>query len=145
MVSFFFSKLMVCPRNTSPAGAHPGPSAPGDPITVNPRDLMLAPDATDPGPSKVPNPTIGHELPAAPRHEASGTAATATPAAARRRYACGVCTKTYSRPADLRRHMPEHDPDAVRYSCPFEYCNRKGSNGFLRADKLAEHRRALGH
>jgi hypothetical protein len=42
--------------------------------------------------------------------------------------------------------MRKHDANAPRYSCPFETCDRKGNDkGFLRLDKLAQHRKAMNH
>jgi uncharacterized Zn-finger protein len=111
---------------------------------------MLAPDATDLGFLDVNQPFTGYDPTTAPEPAATSAAATTTTQAgpessAARRYACEFCNKSYTRPADLRRHIPEHNPNAIRYSCPFEHCNRKGRKGFVRADKLKEHRRSTGH
>ncbi|KAK0729471.1 hypothetical protein B0H67DRAFT_558890 [Lasiosphaeris hirsuta] len=63
------------------------------------------------------------------------------------RHVCPIpgCTRSYKRRADLDRHMRKHDANAPRYPCPSPDCSRKGGNGFVRKDKLMEHRRRLGH
>ncbi|OIW27612.1 hypothetical protein CONLIGDRAFT_682639 [Coniochaeta ligniaria NRRL 30616] len=117
---------------------------------------MLAPDATDLGYLAVSQPVAGGhgpttapDLTAGPAPSPTATASTpaVTTSSTPVRHACSKknCGKSFGRPADLRRHMRQHDPHATLYSCPFEYCNRKGARGFSRRDKLTEHRRALGH
>ena len=73
-----------------------------------------------------------------PRQDAPDTAASPRPT-------CHVCNRSYGRPSELHRHMREHNPNATRHSCPFEGCDRKGSKGFTRADKLRAHQHARGH
>ncbi|KAH8595916.1 hypothetical protein B0O99DRAFT_621725 [Bisporella sp. PMI_857] len=63
----------------------------------------------------------------------------------RPRHGCHSCTKTFKRRGELARHSRQHDPNAHRYPCPFVGCDRVGNNGFLRSDKLIEHRRRKGH
>ncbi|KAH8906921.1 hypothetical protein BR93DRAFT_927747 [Coniochaeta sp. PMI_546] len=124
-----------------------------NPPTVSPGDILLAPGATGRLNLNTNQPATGHDptaapgFAAAPGHAASATPSTTTVMASsdRARHACSSCDKSFGRPADLRRHMRIHNPQAPRLSCPFEYCDRKGDKGFLRADKLKEHRRALGH
>ncbi|KAL9616431.1 MAG: hypothetical protein Q9160_008707 [Pyrenula sp. 1 TL-2023] len=54
------------------------------------------------------------------------------------------CTSTFSRPADLARHLPlVHFPKLT--DCPWPKCDRKGSHGFTRDDLLKEHRREVHH
>ncbi|KAB5583563.1 hypothetical protein GE09DRAFT_1079313 [Coniochaeta sp. 2T2.1] len=78
---------------------------------------------------------------------ASTTSATLSPgdSSVPHRHRCSDCRKSYSRPADLRRHMRKHDPNARRFSCDYEHCDRKGKHGFLRRDKLKEHQDHTGH
>lgn len=63
----------------------------------------------------------------------------------RRNFHCPHCMKSYSRRSDRDRHALSHNPNALRYSCPAVGCNRIGMDGFLRKDKLAQHRSHMGH
>lgn len=117
--------------------------------TIDPKDLMLVPSATDVGFVDVDQPMLGNgptTTPGSTAASGSAQSAAATPPAPVR-YACSDpgCAMSFGRRPDLNRHMRQHDPHAKRYSCPFEYCNRKGHNGFRRADKLNDHRRARNH
>jgi hypothetical protein len=67
------------------------------------------------------------------------------PPPASSRYQCSNCTKSYTRRGELVRHQRIHNPNAPRYPCPYTGCDRIGTRGFLRSDKLIEHRRHRGH
>ncbi|KAL4960668.1 C2H2-type zinc finger protein [Aspergillus stella-maris] len=59
-------------------------------------------------------------------------------------YTCPDCTKSFTRPADLKRHQSTvHYP--VFQNCPVPDCSRKDSNGFPRRDHLVEHLRSYHH
>lgn len=64
-------------------------------------------------------------------------------------YRCGVsmnCHKTFARRADRDRHNLTHDRTSIRpFSCPFNGCNKVGTEGFWREDKFKEHRVRMGH
>ena len=58
------------------------------------------------------------------------------------RYVCleANCDRTFSRPSDLARHLKSrHCPPT--FNCPVDDCDRKGSRGFPRKDKLGDHLR----
>ncbi|KAK2603906.1 hypothetical protein QQS21_003941 [Conoideocrella luteorostrata] len=121
--------------------------------TVRPADLTIlggfgpAGDslATPAGPSSglpVGSPSPGNTLITTPSSKSASSPDTATGPP----YCCTYCGKHFSRRRDLeRRHLPIHDPSAKRFPCPFLGCDRKADRGFLRLDKLAEHRRSKGH
>ena len=52
------------------------------------------------------------------------------------------CTRIFHRWADSRRHLLVHDQNQPGFPCPIEGCDRGGSNGFPRKDKLRDHMRA---
>lgn len=52
------------------------------------------------------------------------------------------CGLGFKRWADLPRHEMTHLPDAPRLDCPEIGCQYKGRMGFLRDDKLTDHRRS---
>ncbi|KAL4920979.1 hypothetical protein BDW62DRAFT_175670 [Aspergillus aurantiobrunneus] len=59
-------------------------------------------------------------------------------------YACDDCGKSFTRPADLKRHQSTvHYP--VFQNCPVADCSRKDGNGFPRRDHLVEHLRSYHH
>ncbi|KAL2801287.1 hypothetical protein BJX66DRAFT_5914 [Aspergillus keveii] len=59
-------------------------------------------------------------------------------------YACDDCGKSFTRPADLKRHQSTvHYP--VFQNCPVADCSRKDNNGFPRRDHLIEHLRSYHH
>ncbi|KKK17283.1 hypothetical protein AOCH_003914 [Aspergillus ochraceoroseus] len=59
-------------------------------------------------------------------------------------YACDDCGKSFTRPADLKRHQTTvHYP--VFQNCPVAGCSRKDGNGFPRRDHLVEHLRSYHH
>ncbi|KAI9368561.1 hypothetical protein BJX61DRAFT_211464 [Aspergillus egyptiacus] len=59
-------------------------------------------------------------------------------------YACEDCGKSFTRPADLKRHQSTvHYP--VFQNCPVPDCSRKDNNGFPRRDHLVEHLRSYHH
>lgn len=87
----------------------------------------------DPG-SQPPQPQLGVHMPAPP-------AATVQP----RRHHCQHCMKTFRRHTDRDRHALVHNPNARRFSCPHPGCPRVGQHGFLRQDKLTQHRRHMNH
>ncbi|KAL4881078.1 hypothetical protein BJY04DRAFT_218596 [Aspergillus karnatakaensis] len=59
-------------------------------------------------------------------------------------YACDDCGKSFTRPADLKRHQTTvHYP--VFQNCPVADCSRKDNNGFPRRDHLVEHLRSYHH
>ncbi|BCS29219.1 C2H2-type zinc finger protein [Aspergillus puulaauensis] len=59
-------------------------------------------------------------------------------------YACDDCGKSFTRPADLKRHQTTvHYP--VFQNCPVSDCSRKDGNGFPRRDHLVEHLRSYHH
>ncbi|KAB5585566.1 hypothetical protein GE09DRAFT_1071129 [Coniochaeta sp. 2T2.1] len=103
--------------------------------------LSGAPDHAhlQPSPAAAPAPAFSADSGSTTR--ASTISATLSPgdSSAPHGHRCSECGRSYSRPADLRRHMPEHNPYARRFSCEYKHCDRKGSNGFLRRDKLKEH------
>lgn len=61
------------------------------------------------------------------------------------RHRCQSCMKTFRRASDRDRHALSHNPNALRYACPFPGCNRVGRNGFLRRDKLTQHQSHMRH
>jgi hypothetical protein len=76
-----------------------------------------------------------------PRIVTPATASAPSPVPSACRYTCPRCIKTFSRRSDRDRHALSHDPNAPRYTCPAHHCARV----FPRKDKLADHRRRLGH
>ena len=52
------------------------------------------------------------------------------------------CKRLFHREADFKRHLPVHDQSQRDFPCPADGCERGGSNGFPRKDKLREHMRA---
>ncbi|KAL5343392.1 hypothetical protein BJX70DRAFT_167750 [Aspergillus crustosus] len=69
---------------------------------------------------------------------------TPEPAKPAKPYACEDCGKSFTRPADLKRHQTTvHYP--VFQNCPVADCSRKDSNGFPRRDHLVEHLRSYHH
>lgn len=67
------------------------------------------------------------------------TPATGTPAPPGN--VCATCGKTFKRAPDMQRHAKKHDPGAQRFDCLAAGCPYTGARGFLRPDKLADHRR----
>lgn len=55
----------------------------------------------------------------------------------RPRWACALCVKTFSRPADMERHARKHS-GVLQYQCDVAGCKYPGS---YRQDKLEQHRR----
>lgn len=80
------------------------------------------------------SPPISSVSPPAPRPQ-SPTAGVLPPL----RNVCPTCSKTFSRVPDMLRHAKTHDPGAQRIDCPSPDCQYKGTNGFLRTDKLRSH------
>jgi len=66
-----------------------------------------------------------------------------------RRHLCTVsmqCHKSFARRADRNRHELKHNQNSyLNFPCPFPGCDRVGTNGFCRADKLKSHRTKRGH
>ncbi|KAF8849775.1 hypothetical protein BDZ45DRAFT_732025 [Acephala macrosclerotiorum] len=54
-------------------------------------------------------------------------------------HACNICPNTFKRAGDLRRHYKKHFPSQYIYDCHVIGCDRVGTNGFYRKDKLAHH------
>ena len=52
------------------------------------------------------------------------------------------CKRLFHREADFKRHLPVHDQSQRDFPCPADGCERGGSNGFPRKDKLRDHMRA---
>jgi hypothetical protein len=73
------------------------------------------------------------------------TAVTPSTGNSQRRHQCQHCMMTFGRPSDRDRHALSHDPNASRVSCPFPGCHRVGRHGFLRRDKLRQHRTHMRH
>jgi hypothetical protein len=96
-------------------------------------DLDLSPNASN-------SPLASSTQIASP---APDTAAMASPTSTR--LTCMDCGKVFKRQRDLQRHRRSHDPTARRFSCPYQGCDRVGTKGFLRRDKLVEHCRNYGH
>lgn len=69
----------------------------------------------------------------------SGSARVAT--TSRSLHNCSDCMQSFSRLADLRRHVRAHNPNATRFPCTQPDCGRE----FLRMDKLSDHRRRKNH
>jgi predicted RNA-binding Zn-ribbon protein involved in translation (DUF1610 family) len=82
-------------------------------------------------------------IPATPSCGPSRSAAAAAPM--QPAYQCPNCGKSYTRRGDRDRHARTHNPNARRYSCLHQGCNRAGLNGFLRKDKFMEHRTRNNH
>lgn len=60
-------------------------------------------------------------------------------------YPCLYCGRVFRRPGDRDRHARKHNPNVQRYYCTYLGCRFSGMNGFLRKDKLREHRARHGH
>jgi hypothetical protein len=54
---------------------------------------------------------------------------------------CDLCSNTFVRAGDLRRHYGVHFPDRRTFHCRVEGCDRNGQRGFYRRDKFRDHRR----
>jgi hypothetical protein len=61
------------------------------------------------------------------------------------RHSCQSCMETFGRSSDRDRHALSHNPNAPRYACSFQGCNRVGGRGFLRRDKLIQHQAHMRH
>lgn len=58
-------------------------------------------------------------------------------------YFCRLCSRTFKRPSDLKRHEGVHFPEQRKHHCKQSGCERKGQNGFYRRDKLRIHERQV--
>ncbi|KAH8781754.1 hypothetical protein F5882DRAFT_406106 [Hyaloscypha sp. PMI_1271] len=76
-----------------------------------------------------------------PASASGGPGSAMVAATSRSRHHCTVCMKSFSRPADRRRHALTHNPNATQFPCPRPGCGRQ----FLRMDKLEDHRRRKHH
>ena len=69
----------------------------------------------------------------------------------RNRVACHHCSNTFSRQADVDRHVESvhnrerREMQGNLLDCPYENCHRKGNRGFGRKDHWLEHRRSFHH
>ncbi|PMD49013.1 hypothetical protein L207DRAFT_575656 [Hyaloscypha variabilis F] len=77
--------------------------------------------------------------------EAKSTSRTSTVNRAEYRHHCPSCMRPFHRRSDRNRHALIHNPSAPRYNCSFPGCDRVGSNGFLRRDKLTQHQAYKRH
>ncbi len=50
---------------------------------------------------------------------------------------CPVCSKVFTMPSSMRKHMRVHRPDETHYTCPHESCKR----GFNDPSSYAKHLR----
>lgn len=69
----------------------------------------------------------------------AGIADPPLPPTANGRFTCSICSKTYARRGDLRRHELKHNPTMRKFDCPKSDCVRKGAKGFERKDKMVDH------
>ncbi|KAI8069713.1 hypothetical protein BC940DRAFT_297422 [Gongronella butleri] len=63
----------------------------------------------------------------------SGMVNVSVPQIAPRVLQCGFCLENFTRPQDLRRHLPRHSPDPRRYSC--QLCEKH----YSRKDSVQRH------
>ena len=56
----------------------------------------------------------------------------------RNRWLCPNCGQSFSRAQDLKRHYKVHSSDK-RFDCRYEWCGRRGANGFVRKDRRELH------
>jgi hypothetical protein len=77
--------------------------------------------------------------------EAKSTSRTSTVNRAEYRHHCPFCMRPFRRRSDRDRHALIHNSSAPRYNCSFPGCDRVGSNGFLRRDKLTQHQAYKRH
>ena len=56
-------------------------------------------------------------------------------------HVCPSCSRTFTRPSDLQRHVKKHVPGGKPFGCPEPGCKYKGELGFYRKDKLLSHMR----
>jgi hypothetical protein len=59
------------------------------------------------------------------------------------RHICRLCRSNFKRAGDLRRHSRVHYPEQRSFHCSQPLCNRKGTKGFYRRDKLRTHQRQV--
>lgn len=71
-----------------------------------------------------------------PGQQNSISAAAASPG-----HVCPSCSRTFTRPSDLQRHVKKHVPGGKPFGCPEPGCKYKGELGFYRKDKLLSHMR----
>ena len=106
----------------------------------NPSNVFVPP-AADLGPLK--STAIDHAVPlsATPKLPSvtTGVNISATSATPENGNTCSQCGTTVSRASDLPRHVLVHAPP--QFDCTVPTCNRKGTNGFCRADKCRDHLR----
>ncbi|KAN0116889.1 hypothetical protein V8E51_002866 [Hyaloscypha variabilis] len=77
--------------------------------------------------------------------EAKSTSRTSTVNRAEYRHHCQSCMRPFRRRSDRDRHALIHNSSAPRYNCSFPGCDRVGSSGFLRRDKLTQHQAYKRH
>lgn len=56
-------------------------------------------------------------------------------------HVCPSCSRTFTRPSDLQRHVKKHVPGGKPFECSEPGCKYKGELGFYRKDKLLSHMR----
>jgi hypothetical protein len=59
------------------------------------------------------------------------------------RHICRLCSSTFKRKGDLRRHSKKHFPEQAGFHCRHPHCERNGRNGFYRRDKLIAHQKQV--
>jgi hypothetical protein len=59
------------------------------------------------------------------------------------RHSCRLCSSTFKRPSDLKRHVKVHFPGQRKFHCRQLGCGRNGRKGYYRRDKLRDHERQV--
>jgi hypothetical protein len=58
-------------------------------------------------------------------------------------HSCSICSATFKRPGDVKRHEKKHFPAQITYHCWEIGCERNGMKGFYRRDKLRDHEKTV--
>jgi len=86
-----------------------------------------------------PTTNLNTPSPGSPSPATTPTSSTSSPD----RHSCRICNKTLKRPGDVKRHEKKHFPKEVTFHCWQLGCDRNGTKGFYRRDKLRDHEKIV--
>jgi hypothetical protein len=115
--------------NSTPLSQQPSFSQKSTPYTPPSQDTHLS------NTSFLPPPTPKTPSPSSP--------SLATSPSSNSPHSCSICSATFKRPGDVKRHEKKHFPAQIAYHCWEVGCERNGMKGFYRRDKLRDHEKTV--